>query len=139
MTPLPRKRKADQNIVLDLSVGWLKETLLNPQVQEVIPQLQMINWKYRTIGEREFLTLTLNDGEFVTKEVIIFPDLEQVVRETPLYSVLEINEAVTNPEYRCLAVKKLNFVRTDLKKKLSSWLLQKRRRKVEKPNTSGPA
>ena len=113
MTPLPRKRKADHKVVLDLSVGWLKETLLNPQVQEVIPQLQMINWKYRTIGEKEFLTLTLNDGEFVTKEVIIFPDLEQVVRETPLYSVLEITEAVTNPEYRCLAVKKLNFVRTD--------------------------
>ena len=48
-------------------------------------RLQLINWKYKALNNKEHLCLTVGDGTAVTKHALVNEDLEDLIKSTRLY------------------------------------------------------
>ena len=87
-----RKRKASRPIDVDLTPGGLQKVFT--EAKETQPgHLQLLNWRYRTLNNNDNLCCTLSDGAGVTKHVEVEDDLEDIIKEAPLYSVIRVTEA----------------------------------------------
>ena len=75
-----------------LTEGWLDEIFTH--MRETSPgHLQLLNWRYKALNKEEHLCLNVADGTAVTKHVLVDEELEDLIKSTRLYSILEITKA----------------------------------------------
>ena len=84
-------RTENENEV-NLTPNWIEEVFR--EAKETVPgRLQLINWRYRKLGDNDHLCCTLSDGVGVSKHIVVAEDLEDKIKEASLYSVIEVTEA----------------------------------------------
>ena len=74
-----------------------------------IPTLQLLNWKLRTVDDKDRLCLNLADGTHTTVD----DDLADAVREAPLYSTLRVQSG-TISDGCIFNIEEMEIVQTDL-------------------------
>ena len=110
--PKRRRLNSRTEIQIDLTPNWIEEVFR--EAKETVPgRLQLINWRYRKLGENDHLCCTLSDGVGVSKHIVVAEGLEDNIKEASLYSVIEVTEA-TIIDGCMLLLEDFEFVSTSL-------------------------
>ena len=84
-----KKKRKISDQAENLTTGWLRQ-MFEMLTSDLVPTLQLINWKIRVHHGQEKMCLVLSDGVNATKQVFVYDNLDELVKETPLYSLVQI-------------------------------------------------